>query len=106
MPTVIPFHRAVVDDPAFIGDGESFSVYTQWIETDFDNQITPYGGESAEADEPGERQTVVVEVGGTPARGRRSRRASADWPPAAARRPRSPSARPARSPARPPAATP
>ncbi len=64
MPTVIPFHRAVVDDPAFIGDGETFSVYTQWIETDFDNQIEPYGGESAEADEPGERQTVVVEVGG------------------------------------------
>ncbi len=64
MPTVIPFHRAVVDDPAFIGDGETFGVYTQWIETDFDNQIEPYGGESAEADEPGERQTVVVEVGG------------------------------------------
>ena len=64
MPTVIPFHRAVVDDPAFIGDGNTFSVYTQWIETDFDNQIEPYGGESAEADEPGERQTVVVEVGG------------------------------------------
>ena len=64
MPTVIPFHRAVVDDPAFIGDGDTFGVYTQWIETDFDNQIEPYGGESAEADEPGERQTVVVEVGG------------------------------------------
>ena len=36
----------------------------QWIETDFDNQITPYAGDSAEADEPAERQTVVVEVGG------------------------------------------
>jgi acetyl-CoA/propionyl-CoA carboxylase biotin carboxyl carrier protein len=64
MPTVIPFHRAVVDDAAYIGDGESFSVYTQWIETDFDNQITPYAGDSAEADEPVERQSVVVEVGG------------------------------------------
>ena len=64
MPTVIPFHQAVVCDPAFIGDGDSFSVYTQWIETDFDNQITPYGGDSAEADAPAERQTVVVEVGG------------------------------------------
>ncbi len=64
MPTVIPFHRAVVSDPAYVGDGGTFSVYTTWIETDFDNQITPYGGESAEADEPGERQTVVVEVGG------------------------------------------
>jgi acetyl-CoA/propionyl-CoA carboxylase biotin carboxyl carrier protein len=64
MPTVIPFHRAVVSDPAFIGDGDSFSVYTQWIETDFDNQITPYAGASAEAPERGERERVTVEVGG------------------------------------------
>jgi acetyl-CoA/propionyl-CoA carboxylase biotin carboxyl carrier protein len=63
MPTVIPFHAAVVRDAAFIGDGDSFSVYTQWIETDFDNQITPYAGESAEA-EPDERNKVTVEVGG------------------------------------------
>ena len=69
MPTVIPFHRAVVDDPAYVGastpsgDGE-FTVYTTWIETDFDNRIEPYGGDSAEADEPAERQRVTVEVGG------------------------------------------
>ena len=64
MPTVIPFHAAVVDDPAFIGDGDTFDIYTQWIETDFDNQITPYAGAPAEADDAGERQTVTVEVGG------------------------------------------
>jgi acetyl-CoA/propionyl-CoA carboxylase biotin carboxyl carrier protein len=64
MPTVIPFHRAVVSDPAFIGDGETFSIYTQWIETDFDNQIEPYAGDSHEAEEQGERQKVTVEVGG------------------------------------------
>jgi acetyl-CoA/propionyl-CoA carboxylase biotin carboxyl carrier protein len=69
MPTVIPFHRAVVDDPAYVGasnpSGEgSFEVYTTWIETDFDNQIQPYSGETAEADDPGERQRVTVEVGG------------------------------------------
>jgi acetyl-CoA/propionyl-CoA carboxylase biotin carboxyl carrier protein len=64
MPTVIPFHRAVVSDPAYIGDGETFGVYTTWIETEFDNRIEPYAGDTAEADEPGERQTVVVEVGG------------------------------------------
>ena len=51
MPTVIPFHRAVVNDPAFIGDGDAFTVYTTWIETDFDNQIEPYGGEVAEAED-------------------------------------------------------
>jgi acetyl-CoA/propionyl-CoA carboxylase biotin carboxyl carrier protein len=64
MPTVIPFHAAVVRDAAFIGDGNSFSVYTQWIETDFDNQIEPYAGSSAEAPEPEERHKVTVEVGG------------------------------------------
>jgi acetyl-CoA/propionyl-CoA/long-chain acyl-CoA carboxylase, biotin carboxylase, biotin carboxyl carrier protein len=69
MPTVIPFHRAVVDDPAYVGasnpSGEgSFDVYTQWIETDFDNRIEPYAGDVAEAGDEGERQTVVVEVGG------------------------------------------
>jgi len=69
MPTVIPFHQAVVRDPAYVGasnpsgEGE-FSVYTTWIETDFDNQIQPYGGDAAEAEEPAERQKVVVEVGG------------------------------------------
>ncbi len=64
MPTVVPFHRVVVSDPAYVGDGEGFGVYTSWIETEFDNQIPPYAGGAGEADEPEERQTVVVEVGG------------------------------------------
>ena len=63
MPTVIPFHQAVVDDPAYIGDGTKFDVYTSWIETEFDNQIEPYVGD-AEGAEPEERQSVTVEVGG------------------------------------------
>jgi acetyl-CoA/propionyl-CoA carboxylase, biotin carboxylase, biotin carboxyl carrier protein len=63
MPTVIPFHRVVVDDPAYVGDGETFGVYTSWIETEFDNRIPAYTGES-EALEAEERQTVTVEVGG------------------------------------------
>ena len=46
MPTVIPFHLAVVDDPAFVGDDGEFGVHTSWIETEFDNQIPPYSGES------------------------------------------------------------
>ncbi|MEI7055426.1 biotin carboxylase N-terminal domain-containing protein [Nocardioides sp. CCNWLW239] len=64
MPTVIPFHQAVVTDPAYTAENGSFDVYTTWIETDFDNQITPYAGAVGEAEEAGERQTVVVEVGG------------------------------------------
>ncbi|MGV3562941.1 MAG: biotin/lipoyl-containing protein, partial [Nocardioides sp.] len=69
MPTVIPFHEAVLRDPAYVGSSNAtgegeFTVYTQWIETEFDNQIQPYSGDVAEAEEAGERQSVVVEVGG------------------------------------------
>ncbi len=64
MPTVIPFHRTVVDDPAFTAENGDFTVYTTWIETDFDNQLEPYVASGEEADEPAERERVVVEVGG------------------------------------------
>jgi len=63
MPTVIPFHRDVLDDPAYNASNGSFDVYTTWIETDYDNQLEPYSGAS-ETDEPGERERVTVEVGG------------------------------------------
>ncbi|MGY1692193.1 acetyl/propionyl/methylcrotonyl-CoA carboxylase subunit alpha [Geodermatophilus sp. SYSU D01105] len=62
MPTVIPFHRAVVRDEAFTS--EPFTVHTRWIETEWDNQVPPYTAPPAEHGEPEERQTVVVEVGG------------------------------------------
>jgi acetyl-CoA/propionyl-CoA carboxylase biotin carboxyl carrier protein len=63
MPTVIPFHSRVVDDAAYVGDGETFGVYTSWIETEFDNTIAPYDGETATA-EPADREVVTIEVGG------------------------------------------
>jgi acetyl-CoA/propionyl-CoA carboxylase biotin carboxyl carrier protein len=62
MATALPFHRAVVRDEAFTA--EPFTVFTQWIETEFDNKIEPFGG-AAEADEDaGPRETIVVEVSG------------------------------------------
>ena len=68
MPTVIPFHRAVVEDPAFVGEGDDFAghfgIFTSWIETEFNNTIEPYSGPSAEPAEAEERQRVTVEVGG------------------------------------------
>jgi len=66
MPTVLPFHRAVVRDPAFapVDPEAPFTIHTRWIETEFDNQIEAYAGGAAPADEAQERQTVVVEVGG------------------------------------------
>ncbi|MDJ0411044.1 acetyl/propionyl/methylcrotonyl-CoA carboxylase subunit alpha [Rhodococcoides fascians] len=63
--TVIPFHAAVVSDPAFIGDGDSFSVHTRWIETEWDNQVPPFtAGQPIDDDEALPRQSVIVEVGG------------------------------------------
>ena len=66
MPTVLPFHRKVVRDEAFAPSdpGAAFTVHTRWIETEFDNDIEPFGGAGAEAPEAEERQKVVVEVGG------------------------------------------
>jgi acetyl-CoA/propionyl-CoA carboxylase biotin carboxyl carrier protein len=64
MPTVLPFHRAVVNDPAFTQ--EPFRIHTRWIETEFSNEIPPYSGGPAEAGEPAEsaRERITVEVGG------------------------------------------
>ena len=66
MPTVIPFHRVVLDDPAFApAEGGEFKVHTRWIETEFNNTIPMYSGApgSVGSDED-ERTTVVVEVNG------------------------------------------
>ncbi|MFD4702759.1 acetyl/propionyl/methylcrotonyl-CoA carboxylase subunit alpha [Streptomyces niveus] len=63
MATAIPFHRAVVTDPAFTAD--PFTIHTRWIETEFVNTIPAFTapGDADTDDEPG-RETVVVEVGG------------------------------------------
>ncbi|MEU7020253.1 biotin carboxylase N-terminal domain-containing protein [Streptomyces sp. NPDC046203] len=63
MATAIPFHRAVVVDPAFTS--EPFHIHTRWIETEFVNEIKPFAPAAGEADEDeGNRETIVVEVGG------------------------------------------
>ena len=65
MPTVLPFHRAVVEDPAFATDDDTpFRVHTRWIETGWVNTVAPYAGEAAEPDEAAAREHVTVEVGG------------------------------------------
>ena len=65
MPTVLPFHRKVVSDPAFAPEGDSpFTVHTRWIETEFDNDIPAYDGPAAESAEVAPRQQLVIEVGG------------------------------------------
>ena len=62
MPTVLPFHRAVVRDPAFTS--EPFGVHTRWIETEFTADLEPYTGPVASPAEAAERERITVEVGG------------------------------------------
>ena len=79
MPTVIPFHRVGRRRPgvhrAPLTTLRGSTSTRPWIETDFDNQIEPYAGESAEAEEPEERQTVDRRGRRQAARGRAARRA-------------------------------
>ncbi|WP_017973251.1 acetyl/propionyl/methylcrotonyl-CoA carboxylase subunit alpha [Actinopolyspora halophila] len=70
LPTVLPFHRAVLRDPAFAPEvngyeqATPFAVYTRWIETEFHNTVEPHGT-AADADAVGDdRETLVVEVDG------------------------------------------
>jgi acetyl-CoA/propionyl-CoA carboxylase biotin carboxyl carrier protein len=65
MATALSFHRVVMEDPAFApaDPNQPFRVHTRWIESEFDNTIAPYSGGSS-AEEPHERETVTVEVGG------------------------------------------
>ncbi len=63
MATAIPFHQAVVTDPAFTAS--PFRVHTRWIETEFANDIEPFAPAGADTDEDeSDRETIVVEVGG------------------------------------------
>jgi acetyl-CoA/propionyl-CoA carboxylase biotin carboxyl carrier protein len=67
MPTVLPFHRVVVSDPAFApaDPAQPFTIHTRWIETEFDNTVEPYAGVLGDGvPQPAERERVVVEVGG------------------------------------------
>ena len=65
MPTVLPFHRAVMADAAFIPESGPFSIHTRWIETEFANEIPAW--DPATAGTPSEdegRNAITVEVGG------------------------------------------
>ncbi|MBP3088699.1 acetyl/propionyl/methylcrotonyl-CoA carboxylase subunit alpha [Corynebacterium sp. sy017] len=66
MPTVLPFHRHIVENPAFVGDGEKFDVYTKWIEEEWDNPIPAYVDPADQAEEEAQEpaQKVIVEIDG------------------------------------------
>ena len=62
LPTALPFHRAVVGDPAFTD--RPFRVHTRWIETEFAAELAPYAGPAGDGAALEEREQVTVEVGG------------------------------------------
>jgi acetyl-CoA/propionyl-CoA/long-chain acyl-CoA carboxylase, biotin carboxylase, biotin carboxyl carrier protein len=70
IPTVVPFHRAVIENEAFVptDPSEPFRVHTLWIETEFADQLAGLTGEApsgtATTEEPAAMERVVVEVGG------------------------------------------
>jgi acetyl-CoA/propionyl-CoA carboxylase biotin carboxyl carrier protein len=66
LPTVIPFHRAIVEEPAFIADkAADFLVHTRWIETELETVIEPWDGAIEEGFDAEELyRNVVVEVEG------------------------------------------
>jgi acetyl-CoA/propionyl-CoA carboxylase biotin carboxyl carrier protein len=66
LPTVLPFHRAILDEPDFNATKTNdFKVHTTWIENDFANQIEPWSGSIQETElEEDLYRTVVVEVEG------------------------------------------
>ena len=64
LPTVLPFHRRVVNEPALTAENGTFGVYTSWIENEFTNDIEPWEGETTDDVIAHTRQNVVVEVDG------------------------------------------
>lgn len=64
MPTVVPFHQAVLRDAAFTAGDGNFGVYTDWIESEFSGEVKPYIGELGETPDAEPTQVVVVEVNG------------------------------------------
>jgi acetyl-CoA/propionyl-CoA carboxylase biotin carboxyl carrier protein len=65
LPTVIPFHRKIVNDPAFVASDGKFGVYTRWIETEWVNDLEPWGGQADPIEQiSNSRKNVVVEVEG------------------------------------------
>ena len=68
LPTVLPFHRAMMEDPAFTAPDGNYRVYTRWIEEEWNNNIPEYNGDPA-AENDGDlvqlpKQKVIVEIDG------------------------------------------
>ena len=59
--TAIPFHRAIVEDPAYT---EDFKIYTSYIENEFKNDIPAFESSAAEIQTHVAAEKLVAEVNG------------------------------------------
>ncbi len=59
--TALPFHRAILEDPAYT---EDFKVYTSYIENEFINEIPNYGATKIELQSLAASEHLVAEVNG------------------------------------------
>src|SRR6187431_1400780 len=66
LPTVLPFHRAVLEAPEYVAADGTFGVYTTWIESEFADTVAALKSEGpvTEAIEEFATERVIVEVGG------------------------------------------
>ncbi|HYH50497.1 MAG TPA: biotin carboxylase N-terminal domain-containing protein [Acidimicrobiia bacterium] len=67
VPTVVPFHRQVVEHPDFVGDGKTFAVHTRWIDDEFLPAAEADPGRADDGTDDGALPTsVTVMIGGRP----------------------------------------
>lgn len=59
--TALPFHRAILEDPAYT---EDFKIYTSYIENEFKNEIPAFIGEGSEIQTKVAAEKLVAEVNG------------------------------------------
>ena len=59
--TAIPFHRALMEDPAFT---ENFSIHTSYIENEFKNEIPPFAQSALGSQTHAAPEHLVTEVNG------------------------------------------
>ena len=59
--TALPFHRAIMEDPAFT---KEFKVYTSYIENEFNNEIPPFAESALESQTHAAAEHLVTEING------------------------------------------
>ncbi len=64
LPTVLPFHRLICSEPAFVAEDGKFDVHTRWIETEWNNPLPAWTGQQEDLPVSPAMREVVLEVEG------------------------------------------